>query len=117
MNGIYWGLTALALLGHKDALPRDEMLKWVMSCWNREVGASITNHVVENTVSSPLAPVYTPPAGAFAPHPGHDPHLHPTLSAIQILAIHDALDLIDKDKVVACEWQCSQSLRPDRDLS
>ena len=35
--------------------------------------------------------------GAFRPHPGHDAHLHPTLSAIQILATHDAMDLLDVD--------------------
>lgn len=76
MNGVYWGLTALALMGHTDALPRDDMIAWVMSCWNDQVGG-------------------------FAPHPEHDPHLHPTLSAIQILATHDSLDLLNKEKVVA----------------
>lgn len=39
MNGIYWGLTALALMGQQEALPREEMIEWVMSCWNEEVGA------------------------------------------------------------------------------
>lgn len=43
-------------------------------------------------------------AGAFSPHPGHDIHLHPTLSAIQILATHDALDLLNKDKIVSCQY-------------
>ncbi|ORY91648.1 rab geranylgeranyltransferase [Leucosporidium creatinivorum] len=76
MNGIYWGLTALALIGHKDALPKDEMLEWVMNCWNEDVGA-------------------------FAPHPGHDPHIHPTLSAIQILAMQDSLHLLNKEKIVS----------------
>lgn len=40
MNGIYWGLTALALMGKQDALPRKEMIDWVMSCWNEDVGQS-----------------------------------------------------------------------------
>ncbi|KDE09028.1 protein geranylgeranyltransferase type II [Microbotryum lychnidis-dioicae p1A1 Lamole] len=75
MNGIYWGLTALSLMRRKDALPRQEMLDWVMSC-------------------------YDPVIGGFAPHPDHEPHLHPTLSAIQILATHDALHLLDTDKLV-----------------
>lgn len=43
MNGIYWGLTALALMGRQDALPRDEMIAWVMSCWNEEVGKALTD--------------------------------------------------------------------------
>ncbi|KAK9896931.1 terpenoid cyclases/Protein prenyltransferase [Cystobasidium minutum MCA 4210] len=74
MNGIYWGLTSLALMGRKDALDRQEMIDWVMSCWVEE-------------------------EGAFAPHPGHDPHLHPTLSAIQILLMQDALHLVNVEKV------------------
>ena len=42
--------------------------------------------------------------GAFTPHPGHDPHVHATLSAIQILATHDALERLDgkRDAIVAC---------------
>ena len=40
--------------------------------------------------------------GAFSPHPGHDVNVHPTLSAIQILATHDALHLLKKDKLVTC---------------
>lgn len=76
MNGIYWGLTALALMGREDALPRQEMIDWVISCWNEDVGA-------------------------FAPHPRHDPHIHSTLSAIQILATHNALQLLNKEKIVS----------------
>lgn len=38
MNGIYWGLTSLALMGRKDALDRQEMIDWVMSCWVEEEG-------------------------------------------------------------------------------
>ncbi|KAM0754157.1 rab geranylgeranyltransferase [Meredithblackwellia eburnea MCA 4105] len=75
LNGIYWGLTALALMNNTEALPKLEMLDWVMSCWDADVGG-------------------------FSPHPGHDPHVHPTLSAIQILATHDSLHLLDVDKIV-----------------
>ncbi|BGP15245.1 hypothetical protein JCM10213_000712 [Rhodosporidiobolus nylandii] len=76
MNGVYWGLTALALMGRMDALPREEMIEWVMSCWNEDVGA-------------------------FSPHPGHDPGLHSTLSAVQILATQDSLHILNVDKIVA----------------
>ena len=41
MNGIYWGLTALALMGHQDALNRQEMIDWVMSCWDDEAGGTV----------------------------------------------------------------------------
>ncbi|GAA5823686.1 hypothetical protein JCM11251_000725 [Rhodosporidiobolus azoricus] len=76
MNGVYWGLTALALMGKMDALPREEMIEWVMSCWNED-------------------------AGGFSPHPGHDPHIHSTLSAIQILAMQDSLSVLNVDKIVS----------------
>lgn len=41
LNGIYWGLTALCIMGHQDALPREEMVEFVMSCWDEEAGASL----------------------------------------------------------------------------
>jgi len=74
MNAIYWGLTALCIMGHKDALDREEMINYVMSCWDDE-------------------------AGAFGAHPDHDAHILSTLSAIQILVTHDALDRVDVDRV------------------
>ncbi|TPX36429.1 hypothetical protein SeMB42_g07079 [Synchytrium endobioticum] len=76
MNGVYWGITALDLLGHPDALTRSDLLHFVRSCYH--------------------------PNGAFGGAPFHDPHLLPTLSAIQILATLDALhELPDKDKTVS----------------
>ena len=42
-------------------------------------------------------------AGAFGAHPGHDAHLHSTLSAIQILITQDALDRVDISRVTKCE--------------
>ncbi|KAH9841140.1 rab geranylgeranyltransferase [Rhodofomes roseus] len=75
MNAIYWGLTALNIMQHKDALSRTEMIDFVVSCWDDE-------------------------AGAFGAHPDHDAHLHATLSAIQILIMQDALDRVDVDRVV-----------------
>ena len=38
MNAIYWGLTALCTMNHRDALDRDEMVEYVMSCWDEEAG-------------------------------------------------------------------------------
>ncbi|KAI0942616.1 hypothetical protein AcW1_003199 [Taiwanofungus camphoratus] len=75
MNAIYWGLTALCVMNQKDALDREEVIDFVMSCWDDE-------------------------EGAFGAHPDHDAHIHPTLSAIQILTIHDALDRVDVSRVV-----------------
>ena len=36
LNGVYWGLTALCLLGEPDALDRDETIKYVLSCQTEE---------------------------------------------------------------------------------
>ena len=39
--------------------------------------------------------------GGFSGNVGHDSHLLYTLSAVQILAIYDALDVLDTDALVA----------------
>ncbi|KAF8509493.1 terpenoid cyclases/protein prenyltransferase alpha-alpha toroid [Gautieria morchelliformis] len=75
LNAVYWGLTALCVMKHKDALNREETIEFVLSCWDNE-------------------------AGAFGAHPDHDAHILATLSAIQILTIHDALDRVDVPRVV-----------------
>ena len=66
LNGLYWGLTALHLLGHSDALPRNEILNFVFSCLH------------EN--------------GGFGAAPGHDAHMLYTVSAVQIIATLDAFE-------------------------
>lgn len=43
--------------------------------------------------------------GAFGAHPGHDAHIHATLSALQVLIMQDALERCDVDRVVKCELQ------------
>ncbi|KAJ7283808.1 terpenoid cyclases/protein prenyltransferase alpha-alpha toroid [Mycena rebaudengoi] len=75
LNAIYWGLTALCVMGHPEALDREEVIRFVESCWDDE-------------------------AGGFGAHPAHDAHLSPTLSAIQILVTYDALDRLDIPRVV-----------------
>ncbi|ORX40263.1 terpenoid cyclases/protein prenyltransferase alpha-alpha toroid [Kockovaella imperatae] len=74
LNGVYWGLTALEIMGQADALDRDEMIEYVLSCWDDE-------------------------AGAFGAHTEHDAHIHATLSAIQILVMQDALGRADVDRL------------------
>ncbi|KAJ5166706.1 beta subunit of rab geranylgeranyltransferase [Penicillium canariense] len=70
LNGVYWGLTALHLLGHPDALPREETIDFVLSCQK------------EN--------------GGFGAAPGHDAHMLYTVSAVQILVTIDAVDELEK---------------------
>src|SRR4051812_46273291 len=69
LNGLYWGLIALHLLGHPDALPRDETLNFVLSCQHED--------------------------GGFGAAPGHDAHMLYTVSAVQILATIDAFDELE----------------------
>lgn len=70
MNGLYWGLTALHLMGRPEALPREETIKFVLSCQHDN--------------------------GGFGAAPRHDAHMLYTVSAVQILAMIDALDELDK---------------------
>lgn len=70
LNGLYWGLTALHLMGRPDALPRDETIEFVLSCQGD--------------------------SGGFGAAPGHDVHLLYTVSAVQILAMVDALDVLEE---------------------
>jgi len=76
LNAVYWGLTALCVMKHKDALEREQLLDFAMSCWDDK-------------------------AGAFGAHPRHDGHILPTLSGIQILVMHDALDRLNKERVIS----------------
>ncbi|KAI5866557.1 terpenoid cyclases/protein prenyltransferase alpha-alpha toroid [Durotheca rogersii] len=70
LNGLYWGLVALHLLRHPDALPRDKTIDFVLSCQQE--------------------------SGGFGAAPGHDAHMLYTVSAVQILVLVDALDELDK---------------------
>jgi geranylgeranyl transferase type-2 subunit beta len=38
INGVYWGLVALCLLNRPDALNREDMIKYVLTCWDEEAG-------------------------------------------------------------------------------
>ncbi|KAL8756609.1 MAG: hypothetical protein Q9184_004445 [Pyrenodesmia sp. 2 TL-2023] len=70
LNGVYWGLTALHLLKHPDALPREETIEFVLSCQRQ--------------------------SGGFGAAPDHDAHMLYTVSAVQILVTIDALDELEK---------------------
>ncbi|KAF7834523.1 geranylgeranyl transferase type-2 subunit beta 1-like [Senna tora] len=73
MNGAYWGLTTLDLLGKLDTADVNEVVSWIMSCQHE--------------------------SGGFSGNIGHDPHILYTLSAVQVLALFDKIDIIDVDKV------------------
>jgi geranylgeranyl transferase type-2 subunit beta len=58
MNGMYWGLTAMALAGQLDRMDREEVIAFVKSCQTESGGMSCSV--------------------------GHDPHMLSTLSAVQV---------------------------------
>lgn len=74
MNGAYWGLTTLDILQNIAAVDQNEVISWVMSCWDEE-------------------------SGGFAGTVGQDPHLLYTLSAVQVLALLNRLDILNVEKV------------------
>lgn len=79
MNGVYWGLCALELMQAGDALNRDELVDFVLSCYDEKTGG-------------------------FGAYPQHDAHILSTLSAIQILALKHSLDVLGerRARIVQC---------------
>lgn len=71
LNGLYWGIMALATMNKLDALPQDEVMEFVLSCFDSKVGG-------------------------FAAFPGHDAHVLTTLSGLQILFIYDRMDALSE---------------------
>lgn len=75
LSGVYWGLTAIDLLGKLDRMDKDEIIEYVKSCESE--------------------------SGGFSPAPKHDKSILYTLSAIQIACLYDRMDIINQDKAVA----------------
>lgn len=73
LNGIYWGLTALFILDTPDSLNSKEVIKFVLSCFDKQ-------------------------SGGFGAFPEHDGHMLLTLSAVQILSMLDLLDVLSSDQ-------------------
>ncbi|CAL9729801.1 geranylgeranyl transferase type-2 subunit beta [Monosporozyma unispora] len=73
LNGVYWGLTALCILDSKDTFKKEDVVDFVMSCWNDKTGG-------------------------FGPFPRHDAHLLATLSGLQILLTFNSIELITKNE-------------------
>lgn len=89
LNGVYWGLTALCIMDAKDTFKKDEVIEFVMSCWDQK-------------------------RGGFGPFPHHDSHLLTTLSAVQILATYDSLSELRKDnKFQLCVQFIVENQLPD----
>lgn len=73
INGIYWGITALMMLDRLDVLDMDEVVKFVISCFDEK-------------------------SGTFGPYPGHDGHMLATLSGVQLLVSLDRIDALTESQ-------------------
>lgn len=87
LNGIYWGLTALCILDAKDSFNKNDVIDFVMDCWDKNTGG-------------------------FAPFPMHDAHLLTTLSGLQILSIYDSINLLKEKQDQILNYIVSNQL-PD----
>src|SRR5438105_3151453 len=76
ISGIYWGAGAMHVMQRLDRLPKDEIIKFALSCQN--------------------------PDGGFGGATGQDSHLLYTLSAVQVLCIFEAESQMNVDAV--CRW-------------
>ncbi|NXK74352.1 PGTB2 transferase, partial [Amazona guildingii] len=74
MSGVYWGLTAMDLMGQLHRMNKEEILEFIESCQHE--------------------------CGGISASIGHDPHLLYTLSAVQILILYDSLHVVDVNKIV-----------------
>ncbi|CAD5121278.1 DgyrCDS9808 [Dimorphilus gyrociliatus] len=78
MCGLYWGLTAMDLLGNLNKMSREDVKRFVLTCQNDD--------------------------GGFGACKDHDSHILHTLSAIQISMMYDLKDEINVEKTV--EYIC-----------
>ncbi|CAE7028634.1 rabggtb [Symbiodinium microadriaticum] len=77
MGGVYWGVSAMALLRRLDDERRDSIVEWILRC------------------RDPKTP------GGFGPNVGHDADITATHYALLVLCIFDATDKLDREGVVA----------------
>jgi geranylgeranyl transferase type-2 subunit beta len=101
LSGVYWALSSLELLHSLDTLPRERILDYVLTCYHPSVSLAIPFSDGRGARAPKDISTREPLLAAFAGNADQDAHLLYTLSGIQILAIYDALDLIDSDAVAA----------------
>nr|GMC57815.1 geranylgeranyl transferase type-2 subunit beta 1-like [Ipomoea batatas] len=99
LNGAYWGLTTLDILGKIDVVDQDEVIPWIMQCQHESERFSLALLFLGAPRIGFFLFLGPNNGGGFGGNIGHDPHILYTLSAIQVLAIFDKLDVLDKDKV------------------
>jgi geranylgeranyl transferase type-2 subunit beta len=98
LSGLYWGLTALHLLGRLDAsLDTDKAWRWVQRCFKRVDGEGGGGGAGEGGGSGGTR------GGGYGGSPRHDVHILSTTSAVQVAALLGRLDEVDAEAVEECE--------------
>jgi prenyltransferase beta subunit len=68
INGVYWGLMALGLMGRGEELKADELVEFVMSCWDKESGETphaSTSPIEEDRIADLSSPSTQVALGPF----------------------------------------------------
>lgn len=74
MSGMYWGLTAMDIMGSLQHMDRQQVITFLRQCIDE--------------------------SGGVSPSVGHDPHLLYTLSAVQIACLLDCVNVLPVDRIV-----------------
>lgn len=98
ISGAYWGLTAMALMKKLSEMDSNKAENWVLKCQHPCGLPDIALMFVDGSRN------WKSFSGGFGGNENHDPHILYTLSAVQILALFDKLDLVDADKIAACKF-------------
>jgi geranylgeranyl transferase type-2 subunit beta len=104
LSGVYWALSSLALLNRLEALPRERIIDYVLSCYHPSIsletdGNTLATKPRRNRVAQQVN--NNAQYAAFSGNSDQDPHLLYTLSGVQVLALYDALDRINCEAIVA----------------
>jgi len=71
LNAVYWGFNALCIMGKPEALNKDEMVDFVMSCWDEEAGKPsrlrLSHSDIHHSFQVHLAPIQIM-MHIFSPH-------------------------------------------------
>jgi hypothetical protein len=118
LSGLYWGLTALYLLGRLDAsLDTDKAWRWVQRCFKRVGGveqgegeeADQQQQQEEEEVPQQQEDEGERPrrcgarGGGSVASPRHDVHMLSTTSAVQVAALLGRMDELDAEAIEECE--------------
>ncbi|VUG17517.1 BET2 [Brettanomyces bruxellensis] len=73
MNALYWGICALFLMHQEDAFKKEDVVSFIIKCYDNKYGG-------------------------FGSAPRHEAHILSTLSALQVLKLYDSLDALSKEQ-------------------